>query len=309
MPPTLPLPAPDHTATCLETDEDVMQALRANDLLSGKAPALQPAEPIPGRPIPLGSQPSANAASGSAEALNARSSAKLYRPTKRPPIAVLTVFDDGKTEGEEYRLRAGRFIIGRTEGHLKLAHDAQVSSKHVEISRRNVGGEQRWVIADLKSTNGLYARVSRTALPDQSEFRVGQGQYRVLCPSRGGSTTADYVPAEANHGATQPLGGDGVVAASLPTLVELFKCEAIGQITLSRPEYWIGTDPVCLVGRPNDPFCEPRHARLFCDGQGAWNVENNMSLNGVWLRVPSLVATSTVQFQIGEQLFRLQVGG
>jgi hypothetical protein len=320
------------TATCLETDEDVMQALRANFGPSPSAPvqplispaplpllAPAPATPsrppaplVPGAPIPLGSQPTGPVAvvgnPGMNELVNRRSTAKLYCPIVRPPMAVLTAFDDGKVDGEQFRLRGGRFVIGRTEGQLKLSHDNQVSSKHVEIFQKDVGGRPCWVIVDLKSTNGLYVRVARTVLVDKSEFFIGQGYYRLTYPTSGTSTTADYMPARSQRNATQAFGGEQPAGMPTPTLVELLRGAVHSQFALSRPEYWIGTDPECSVGRPNDPYCEPRHAKLFRDAQGMWHVENNMSVNGVWLRVPEIVVEGTVQFQIGEQRFKLQVG-
>jgi hypothetical protein len=93
-----------------------------------------------------------------------------------------------------------------------------------------------------------------------------------------------------------------------PTLVELIHGAVHGQMTLSRPEYWIGTDPASAIGRPNDPYCEPRHAHLFRDGAGTWHVENHFSMNGVWVRVPQIIAEGTVHFQVGEQRLRLQIG-
>ena len=48
-------------------------------------------------------------------------------------MALLTVFDDGKTEGEDIRLRGNRFLIGRTEGDLQIPHDNLMSAKHAEF--------------------------------------------------------------------------------------------------------------------------------------------------------------------------------
>jgi hypothetical protein len=80
-------------------------------------------------------------------------------------------------------------------------------------------------------------------------------------------------------------------------------------VPLIGSEYWIGTDPSCAICRPNDPFCDPRHARLTRDAKGTWQVEQNKTLNGLWFRVPQVVCESVVQFQIGEQRFRLRAGG
>src|SRR5579859_5369539 len=179
--PNRPAPAHDHTATCLETDEDVMQALRANL-------AAAPNVPAPLLPAPTASAHAAPNAAPAAlfgyEASAARASnVATWQPALRPPMAILTVFDDGKTDGEKIRLRDGRFVIGRTDGDLVIPHDVMISSRHLEITRQQVGGQIRWVITDLQSTNGLYVRVLRTALADRSEILVGKGRYQFSAPT------------------------------------------------------------------------------------------------------------------------------
>src|SRR5258708_5608129 len=98
-------------------------------------------------------------------------------------MAVLTALDDGRSDGEQFRLRDGRFVIGRSDGDLVIPHDGTISSRHVEITRQALGGQQRWVITDLQSTNGMFVRVSRTPLADKSELLVGKGRYRLLAPT------------------------------------------------------------------------------------------------------------------------------
>src|SRR4051794_34177440 len=74
-----------------------------------------------------------------------------FRPTKRPPVPLLVVCDDGKRTGEVVRLRGLRFTIGRTEGDLLLGADELVSARHAEVVCQQVGGGYRWVVADLQS--------------------------------------------------------------------------------------------------------------------------------------------------------------
>ncbi len=52
-----------------------------------------------------------------------------YRPMARPPVAMLTVYDDGKMEGEVIRIRDTRFTIGRTEGDLRIPIDGLISAR------------------------------------------------------------------------------------------------------------------------------------------------------------------------------------
>jgi hypothetical protein len=176
MPPS-PHPAPSpadpaRPGTLLETDEDIRKALQAQ----------QPAQPA-ARKIALTPTPPPQ-----------RDNADPYRPTQRPPIALLTVLDDGKSEGELVRLRSDRFIIGRSEGDFLIPHDRQISARHIEITRQRVGEKYRWVLTDLQSSNGLFIRVSRTILSDRTELLVGKGRYRFEAAKSSLPETVDNLP-------------------------------------------------------------------------------------------------------------------
>jgi hypothetical protein len=282
--PTSPQPpgSPRRTDTLLETDEDVRQALAA----AGPQPPTAPAAGIPQAP-PRVVCPD--------------------RPTQRPPVAYLTVFDDGKADGELVRVRGDRFVIGRSEGDFLLPHDEQVSGRHVEITRQHVGGAYRWVISDLQSTNGLFVRISRTALTDRTEFLVGKGRYLFEGPAaeRG---TADS-KASAAKSSSPRAGSEDAAPHPSAVLVELLAGRPGARVPLTRPEYWIGADPACAICRSDDSFAELWHVRLFRDGKGAWHAESQKSLNGLWLRVGQITVDKRCLFQIGEQRFRLVVGG
>ena len=294
-------PVQEREATCLETDEEMMATLRGGLLPPPAAPALGAAA------RPLGVPRTASAAANQ-PAIATQSSVTIYRPTMRPPIAVLTVCDDGRSDGEQFRLRDGHFTIGRTDGDLVIPHDGLISSRHVEITRQNVGGQQRWVITDLQSTNGLFVRISRTLLADQSELLVGKGRYRLIAPTNDGLATADYVPPENARNTTQAWGSDGATPA-IPALVELVGNGFGNRVLLLGQEYWIGTDSTCAICRGNDPYCDARHARVWRDAKGRWQAEHDKAVNGLWFRVPQVVCENVVQFQIGEQRFRLRAGG
>jgi len=309
-----PIPAPhDHAATCLETDEDVLNALRAelagNVLLPPTAGA-SVARPHDAAPAAPGSSRTATPqapAGVPAGQRAAASGAQPYRPTQRPPLAILTVCDDGKSEGENIRIRDNRFVIGRTEGELRITHDPLISSRHIEITLQAVEGRHRWVIVDLQSTNGLFARVLKTPLVDGSEFLVGQGRYHFSNPAPGLAETADFKAVEARSSTLAWSGAEQLPRAA-PTLIELVGAATGSRTMLTLPEYWIGVDHTCQICRVGDPFCEPHHARVMRDARGGWHLERAKCLNGVWFRVPQIVVDKVAYFQIGEQRFRLSVG-
>ena len=57
----------------------------------------------------------------------------------------------------------------------------------------------------------------------------------------------------------------------------------------------------------DDPFCDPKHVRLYRGSKGGWHAEHNKTQNGLWLRMTQITVESMIQFQIGEQRFKLKV--
>jgi hypothetical protein len=82
----------------------------------------------------------------------------------------------------------------------------------------------------------------------------------------------------------------------------------VQRFPLTLPEYWIGRDAqACPIARAGDMLASPRHARLYRDAKGQWHIENNNSLNGLWLRVEEITLGSACQFRFGEQKFLFRV--
>jgi hypothetical protein len=167
---------------------------------------------------------------------------------------VLTVFDDGKTDGELIRIRDHRFFIGRAEGDLCIPLDGRISARHVEITHQMVGGLHRWVITDLQSTHGMYVRVSRTALADKAEFLVGNGRYRFDSPQSEVGPTVDHVP---NGGGFSETHGwnEGASTFRPPAVTELIGSEIGNRMLLIKNEYWCGSTAAAraAAGTPNTP--------------------------------------------------------
>jgi hypothetical protein len=275
----------------IETDEDIRQAVSSGRKARSPGPAAVEPSPAAAAPAP---QPAVIRAAVS------------FRPTVRPPVAVLTVFDDGKTDGEMIRIRDHRFIIGRTEGDLCIPLDGRISARHLEITHQVVGGLHRWVVTDLQSTHGMFVRVSRTVLADKAEFLVGNGRYLFHAPYTDAGATLDQAPNEAGFSGTHGL-DEGASPYRPPAVTELIGKDIGNRILLIKNEYWIGSDPSCAICRPDDPFCEPRHVRLYGGSKGGWHAEHPKTPNGLWLRMPQITVESVAQFQIGEQRFQLKV--
>jgi hypothetical protein len=272
--------------TRLESDEEIRQALQAR-----RAHLAPPAA-------------QAGAQAKAPVAAPAEIEAQAEQPVLRPPIAYLCVLDDGKTEGEWVRLRADRTVIGRTEGDVRIPHDGAISGQHAELVRQRIAAGFRWLLADLKSTNGTFVRVGATILRHENELLIGLGRYRF----EAAAAAAAPLPPGAPQQTTQAWSG-APVHSLVPSLVELGPSGPLRRINLTLPEYWIGRDPKsCAIARPDDVLANARHARLHRDAKGQWHIENNKSLNGLWLRIiDPMPLGSACQFRMGEQRFIFRI--
>jgi pSer/pThr/pTyr-binding forkhead associated (FHA) protein len=284
---------PNRPRTVMETDEEIRAALLESNT-SGIVSRIRPTKPSP--------EPTADN-----DAPTESSSARAFRPSSRPPTPILVVCDDGSTDGEFIRLRAEKFVVGRTTGDFLLPHDALVSARHLEIVRVLSDGRWKWLIADLKSTHGAYFRFTSHQLVDQTEFLLGRSRFRFEQPNPPPQPSVQQ-QTDSTIGWSAPQ-----VATTPPRLIEIARTGTNRKVDLAD-ECWIGSDPSCTFHVVDDPFLEPRHARVHRHPKRGWIVENNKSQNGVWVRRDQLVFDpakdsqgNSIRFQIGEQQFKLVV--
>ncbi|WP_417738827.1 FHA domain-containing protein [Rosistilla oblonga] len=234
---------------------------------------------------------------------------KMFRPTARPPVALLVVCDDGKDSGEAIRIRGDRFSIGRTEGDLQITHDEMISSRHLAVHRQSVAGQTRLCVTDLQSRNGLFVRVTKAPLMHDAEVLIGGGHYKMdIVREEVPETVAmagveDLLPAS-----TKALEGQHLPGAVIFSEIVAGRAEA--RTMLDRQRYVIGRGEGCDIQRPRDPFTRMQHAVLTRSERGTWVIESGNTINGIWLRVPQIVLNvgKSCEFRIGEQRFRLKFG-
>jgi pSer/pThr/pTyr-binding forkhead associated (FHA) protein len=231
-----------------------------------------------------------------------------FRPVDRPSMAVLTVLDDGDETGEQVRVRAATFVIGRVDGDLVIPHDPGISGRHAELSRRNEGGKFRWYLRDFQSTNGTFARASQVVLHHGQEVLIGRTRLRFEAGTPAGPEPAGGAggSAVASTRKWQAPAPPGPATAARPVLVELTPEGEGRRFPVTEPESWIGRDPAGRVVL-NDPTVDHRHARVFRDPKGRWVIANAGSVNGVWARVDEIALERGGQFQCGEQRFAIKV--
>ena len=205
--------------------------------------------------------------------------------------------DDGKTVGQEIRIRGFRLVIGRTEGDLRFPLDALMSPRHFEINCQRVHGAHRWILADAGSKDGLWLRVHKRPLRDGDEFLAGRERFRFETARQSGSES-DL--------SDKTIGWEECLAGpSSPTLQEVRENGDGIRLPLAGLENWIGRDPGCAFRFADDPSLGSRHVRLSRNHSGEWIAENR-SPGGIWLRISQFVAKDCF-FQAGEQRFHFKV--
>jgi len=232
-----------------------------------------------------------------------------FRPSLRPPMGLLHVFDDGEDTGEVVRVRASSFIIGRVEGDLVIPHDGGISGRHAEIVRRVENGTTAWILRDLNSTNGTFVRASTVILHHDQEVLIGGIAFRFSAPAQGFDAVDPNVPEGNATRKFEGLSRAGVARPSSPppTLTEMAEGEKPLHFTLTQNEQWLGRDPRQCSMVIDDPTVDPRHARIYRDDQDRWVMASERSRNGLWARVQEAALGRGGYFQCGEQRFLFKV--
>lgn len=255
--------------TRLESAAEVRQAVKAG-MTAGKAAGGDPEEP------------------------------PRWRPTGRPPLALVCVVDDGTDQGEWVRLRGSEWTVGRTDGDLLIPHDTAISGRHFRIFRAVRGGVLRWRLEDLNSSNGTFVRCAESLVPHAGQLIVGQTRLRLELAEAGNGATA------AASGGTRMLNRPG--AGPLASLVRVGADGGEERLALTAPRTWIGREPgPGGVTLGDDPYANPRHAELVRQDDGSWKVTDRKSRNGTWIAVGEISLGKSAEILAGEQRFLFRV--
>lgn len=234
-----------------------------------------------------------------------KNAAVPFRPSLRPPTAVVApLLDDGNV-GEIHVVRTSPYRFGRTDGNLVIPHDTLISGSHCELQRCSEGGKWHWYLKDLDSRNGTFVKVSRAPLRDGSMLLLGRHRYRFETGSDKAPDT-DTVADPSTRAWAIPTSAD--IERILPSLVRLSpEGTEESRFVLSALELTVGSDPkTCQVVLADDPTIDSAHAKFYQDTSGRWHVDDLNSKNGSWFAIVEQRIDSNATIQIGEQRIQLR---
>lgn len=224
-----------------------------------------------------------------------------YRPSLRPPVPVLTVLDDGSRDyGEEFRMRADTFSIGRTAGTLTLPNDPSISGAHAELRRVPWKGGYQWHLHDLGSVNGTFVRSSRSVLHETTVMVIGARRFRLRNPLKPAAR-------QLSSSDTNLLDNVSLPETVWPVLIEASGKPGAVQLPLRGETATIGRVDGGADIELDDPLVANRHATLKRQRDGSWLMEADFTRNGVWVSVTSIELRSNCFFRLGEQRFRFMI--
>ncbi|QEG38823.1 FHA domain-containing protein [Roseimaritima ulvae] len=228
--------------------------------------------------------------------------AELYQPQRRLPNAKLIVIDDhSASEGEVIRIRKREYTIGRTHGDLAIESDLEMSGNHAVLHCKLDEGSFRWRLTDVGSTNGTFVRVAKAPLTEGRELLLGLQRYRVELQD------PDNAPPAVGEVRVFLGGAVGAPPVQQPLrLVNTADTSQTYQVLSQRS--MLGSNPKRCSVVIEDRCLNAEHARLMYK-RGRWQIEDNDSLNGVWVRVRSVWLDRHAEFQLGEQRFRFFADG
>jgi len=267
-----PEPKQQREATRLESVEEIRKAHAAN------------------RAVPA----------GTLEAPAIKSGAVAFKPARRPPMAVLTVCDDGKADGE---LRArSRRPLGHRPRRRRRPHSARRDDVRLDTPKsfakriRQAGAGLSRICRARTETFVRLARVpfSMEAKSSSAAPCSASRTRPLTCPALRWQPRPPAVPCRPKLRAgklwrppTQGLSGAGAAAGNRQALLS------------GCGEQWLAANPLKpAIALTDDVQIEPRHAKVLADAKGNWSIEDAGSQNGVWLRVDRHLVDSVCEFQL-----------
>lgn len=215
-----------------------------------------------------------------------------------PAARLTTVLEDG-TDGTSYLLDADPFDLGREEGSVVLPNDPYLSPRHARFFRKG----SNWLVRDLDSLNGVYARLTRpVSLVDGDLLLIG---LQVLKFALVNGAEQALGPAK-QHGTL--LFGSPIFPRYARLCQRTVEGVTRNVFYLHKNETTVGRESGDIVFS-DDAFLSRRHLVIRRDAsRGTFTVEDLDSSNGTYLAIRGEIPLENgTQLRLGQHLFRFDL--
>ncbi|MBI4576756.1 MAG: FHA domain-containing protein [Planctomycetes bacterium] len=102
------------------------------------------------------------------------------------PVVGWIVALGGNHKGQDFRIRDGKNRIGKGLDCDVVLTDKFLSTLHAHINYEMVGGEKKFILVDMDSTNGTFLndapeRIHMEELIDNDKIRLGEVEFKFKC--------------------------------------------------------------------------------------------------------------------------------
>lgn len=208
---------------------------------------------------------------------------------------LVSVNRDG-SDGQVHEITEESWDLGQCDGQLTFTDDPYLSRRHCRFSRE----DDRWIVRDLGSLNGIYLRIREPVLLEDGDllllgkevlrFELVSEHERGVAPAVEHGTLLFGSPLRTPWGRLRQI----TVAGS-----------AGDMFLLHQPQVVVGREEGDLLFT-DDQFMSRRHLQITLDGDQAW-AEDLGSSNGTFqhLSRPTELFDNDL-LRIGDQLLRFE---
>lgn len=199
--------------------------------------------------------------------------------------------------GTQWRLQAGKTVIGRNHGLVIFPDDPHLADKHCSLEFR---GDELWVVPEA-TTNGVSVQVrGKAPVPPGGEVVCGSQRFRAIRDEERAPVVND------DDSDTRLYGSQG---AALNLVVMRVCADARFSEVYARPQRILSVGRSgCDLNFPDDAYLSTRHAQLSLTDDGSLQVEDLGSRNGTFVRIHGerkLAHGDAIM--LGEQVMRVEV--
>lgn len=208
---------------------------------------------------------------------------------------LILIRGDQGVDGLSYLLQGSEHVAGRQDAQILFPEDNWLSSRHANFIYRG----EKLIVRDEGSKNGVYVRIRQpTRANGGDQFLCGEQVFRVdPTPKDTSGPDPDQTYFYSSPKRPSPFRVTQILAGGSSGMVY---CARENAITIGRED--------CDMNFPEDVYMSGHHARIEMTSDGGFNIVDNGSRNGTYLRIKGEKELAHGDYLfLGRQLLRVEM--